>query len=61
MDLKELEQMLHDATKGIAKVDKTYVNYDIKGQLFNYDIDFGRFLSDINYILKREKNDRPNK
>ena len=56
MDLKELEQMLHDATKGIAKVDKTYVNYDIKGQLFNYDIDFTRFLNDVNYILKREKN-----
>jgi len=56
MDLKELEQMLHDATKGIAKVDKTYVNYDIKGQLFKYDIDFTRFLNDVNYILKREKN-----
>ena len=54
MNIKELEQMLKDAEKGIAKVDKTYVNYDIKGHLFQYDIDFKRFLKDINYILERK-------
>ena len=54
MDLQELEKMLKEAEKGIAKVDKTYVNYDVKGHLFQYDIDFNKFLNNINYILERK-------
>ena len=50
-DLKKLEEMLKDAKKGIAKVDKKYVNYDTKGHLFNYDIDFNRCLDDIHHLL----------
>ena len=53
MDIKELEKMIKESEKGIAKVDKTYVKYDTKGHLFQYDIDFSRFLNDINYILER--------
>jgi hypothetical protein len=52
-NLEELEQMLKDATKGIAKVDKTYVNYKEKGHLFQYNINFKEFLENINYILSK--------
>jgi hypothetical protein len=52
--LEELEQMLHDAKKGIAKVDKTYVNYKEQGHLFPYDINFKEFLENIQYILGRK-------
>jgi len=52
--IEELEQQLHDARKGIAKVDKTYVNYKEKGHLFQYKIDYQKFLEDIQYILKEK-------
>jgi hypothetical protein len=55
-NLEELEQMLQDAKKGIAKVDKVYVNYKEKGHLFPYKIDFIQFLEEINYILTRDEN-----
>jgi hypothetical protein len=50
-NIEELEQMLHEAKKGIAKVDKTYVNYSEQGHLFQYNINFKTFLEDIQYIL----------
>jgi hypothetical protein len=53
-NLEELEQMLKDATKGIAKIDKEYVNYSEKGHLFQYNINFKNFLENINYILTRD-------
>jgi len=53
--IDELEIQLKDAKKGIAKVDKKYVNYKENGHLFEYDIDFGRFLDDINFILEAIK------
>jgi len=53
-NLEELEEMLKDASKGIAKVDKTYVNYEEKGHLFYYNINFKEFLENINYILSRK-------
>jgi hypothetical protein len=56
-NLEELEEMLKDASKGIAKVDKTYVNYDEKGHLFDYQIDYQKFLSNISQILKSYKKD----
>jgi len=51
-DIIELEKMLSDAKKGIAKVDKHYVQYDTKGHLFDYNLDYNKFLSNIEYILK---------
>jgi len=53
-NLEELEEMLKEATKGIARVDKAYVNYEEKGHLFSYNINFKQFLEDINYILSRD-------
>jgi hypothetical protein len=57
MKIDELEEMLKEAKKGIAKVDKTYVNYDEKGHLFDYQIDYQKFLSNISQILKSYKKD----
>ena len=56
--LEELEVQLKDAKKGIARIDKKYVNYESPGHLFEYDINFERFLDDINYILESMKNER---
>jgi len=52
--IDELEDMLQEAKKGRAKVDKQYVDYKDKGQLFEYKIDFNEFLEDIDYILKAQ-------
>lgn len=57
LDINDLETQLKEAKKGIAKVDKKYVNYDESVHLFDYDIDFNRFLSDIDHILKAVKRD----
>ena len=51
--LEELEELLKDAKKGIARVDKKYVDYKEKGHLFYYHIDFKEFLENITYILDR--------
>jgi hypothetical protein len=56
--VEELEQMLKEAKKGIARVDKTYVQYENPGHLFSYNIDFEEFLENIDYILSREYNER---
>jgi hypothetical protein len=55
IDINSLEEMLKDAKKGIAKVHKKYVNYDEKGHLFSYNIDFKRFLENITYIINKGK------
>lgn len=55
LDINDLESQLKEARKGVAKVDKKYVDYDSNGHLFEYDISFDRFLSDVDHILKRIK------
>jgi hypothetical protein len=52
ININDLEAMLKEAKKGIAKVDKIYVNYEEKGHLFDYDLDYNRFLGDITNLLK---------
>lgn len=55
IDINDLEEMLQEAKKGRAKVDKHYVDYDTKGQLFDYKINFSTFLEDIDHIFKAQK------
>lgn len=55
IDITDLEEMLQEARKGRAKIDKQYVDYDDKGQLFEYNIDFTEFLEDIDHIFKEGK------
>ena len=55
IDINDLEAMLQEARKGRAKIDKQYVDFDKKGHLFDYNINFNQFLDDINYIFKKHK------
>lgn len=51
MTIKELEDKLLNAQKQLAKVDKEYVNYDHRGHLFEYDINYVQFLKDISHVI----------
>ena len=55
LDINDLEQQLLEAKKGIAKVDKKYVDYEDSNHLFDYDIDFGRFIEDVAHIMNSIK------
>lgn len=55
INIEELEVMLQEAKKGMAKVDKKYKDYKNPGHLFEYDIDFDKFLNNINHILVESK------
>ena len=52
MTIKELEKELEEAKQQLAKVDKTYVDYEHKGHLFDYKIDYEQFLNDIAHVIK---------
>ena len=64
IDINDLEEMLHEARKGRAKIDKQYVDYEEQGHLFEYKIDFNQFLEDVDFMLKaqnkKHKNDTTN-
>ena len=55
ISVKELESMLEENSKLIAKIDKEYVNYEQKGHLFDYSIDFEAFLRDISHVITAYK------
>ena len=55
IDINDLEVMLQEAKKGRAKVDKQYVEYEDKGQLFEYDINFSVFLEDVDFLFQAVK------
>jgi len=55
--LDELEEMLKEAKKGLAKVDKKYVKYQNPGHLFPYKIDFQKFLENIYHILNKDNHE----
>jgi len=52
MTIKELEDALETAKVQMAKVDSEYVNYDHRGHLFDYDIDYVKFINNIAYVIK---------
>ena len=54
ININDLETMLQEARKGRAKIDKQYVDYEDKGQLFDYKIDFTQFLEDIDHMFKAQ-------
>lgn len=55
ISVKELEQMLEENSKLLAKIDKEYVGYEEKGHLFEYNINFETFLNDIAHVIKSYK------
>lgn len=55
--IEELEKQLNEAKKGKAKVDSKYVgNANGLTHLFEYNLDYVNFLSDISYIIREGKN-----
>jgi len=55
ISIEKLEKQLDETKK--ALVDKKYENYtQNETHLFDYNINFNRFLEDISYILEKAKN-----
>jgi len=60
---EELAAQIDEARKGRAKVDSKYVNYaDGRGHLFEYQLNYARFLDNMRHIITeakaRKKEDR---
>jgi len=60
LTVDELADQIEEARKGKAKVDSQYVGYDdlARGHLYDYKLDYSRFLSNMSNIL-REARSRP--
>ena len=57
--IEDLEKQLAEARKGKAKVDSKYVgNAEGLTHLFEYNLDYVKFLSNVSYIIKESKNDK---
>lgn len=57
--IEDLEKQLAEARKGKAKVDSKYVgNAEGLAHLFEYNLDYVKFLSNVSYIIKESKNDK---
>ena len=54
----ELTIQIEEAKKGTARVDSKYVNYEEKGHVFEYELNYPQFLEDITYIIKEGKKRR---
>lgn len=51
LSIKELEIELENIKSQLAKVDKEYVNYDNRGHIFDYSINYTQFLEDIAIVI----------
>lgn len=51
LSIKELEIELENIKSQLAKVDKEYVNYDNRGHIFDYSINYAQFLEDIAIVI----------
>jgi hypothetical protein len=62
LTVDELAVQIEEAKKGKARVDSKYVNYQERGHLFEYQIDYPKFLDNMTHIIKeaqsRPKDDR---
>ena len=55
--IEELEKQLIEAKRGKAKVDSKYVgNASGLNHLFEYNLDYTNFLSNITHVIKAGKN-----
>ena len=57
LTVEELADQIDEARKGTAKVDSQYVGFELdeRGHLFNYKLDYVRFLDSMAHILKEAK------
>lgn len=58
LTVDELAIQIEEAKKGKARVDSKYVNYQERGHLFEYTLDYPKFLNDMSHII-REAQSRP--
>jgi len=60
---EELAEQIEEARKGKAKVDSKYVGFELdeRGHLFNYKLDYPRYLENISHIIKEAKDRKLNK
>lgn len=53
---EQLQLQIEEARKGKAKVDSKYVgNGDGLDHIFEYKYDYGKFLANMSYIIKKAK------
>lgn len=55
LTIEELSVQIEEARKGKARVDNEYVNYESRGHLFDYKLDYTAFLSSMSHIIKEAK------
>ena len=57
LTVEDLAEQIEEARKGKAKVDNQYVGYEDAdaGHLFEYKIDYVRFLDNMAHIIKKGK------
>lgn len=55
LTVDQLEQQLSEAIKGKARVDSKYVDYQTRGHLYDYQINYVQFLEDMSHIMKEVK------
>jgi hypothetical protein len=53
----ELAEQIEEARKGKAKVDSKYVGFELdeRGHLFEYKLDYVRYLENMSHIIKQAK------
>jgi hypothetical protein len=55
LTIDELAVQIEEAKKGKARVDSKYVNFEDRGHVFDYKLDYVRFLDNMTYIIKQAK------
>lgn len=63
LTVEQLATQIEEARKGKARVDSKYVEYESFGHLYDYKLDYARFLENIAHAVKhakqREKDNPP--
>lgn len=55
LTVEQLATQIEEARKGKARVDSKYVEYESFGHLFDYNLDYARFLENIAHAVKHAK------
>lgn len=55
LTVDQLATQIEEAKKGKARVDSKYVEYESFGHLFDYNLDYARFLDNIAHAVKHAK------
>jgi hypothetical protein len=61
VSIDELKSLLSEARKGKAKVDSKYVGFESVGHLFDYKLDFPKFIDNIVYVIDSAQKNKHSK